>query len=141
MVFNATFNNILVILWQSALLVEETGTPGENHRPTIILYTLPWAGFELTTSVVIGTDFISSCKSNYHTITTTTAPNYWLYHCTNIFCDRFNLEQLKSENNFSLHVSCFDKKQSKIILIDIWYCIYHNFPSQSNVIGVAVSWQ
>jgi hypothetical protein len=35
MVFNATFNNILVILWQSALLVEETGTPGENHRPTI----------------------------------------------------------------------------------------------------------
>jgi len=25
MVFNATFNNILVILWRSALLVEETG--------------------------------------------------------------------------------------------------------------------
>ena len=30
MVFNATFKNISVILWQSALLVEETG---ENHRP------------------------------------------------------------------------------------------------------------
>ena len=27
-----------------------------------------------TTLVVIGTDCISSCKSNYHTITTTTAP-------------------------------------------------------------------
>ena len=30
MVFNATFNNISVISWQSVLLVEETGVPGEN---------------------------------------------------------------------------------------------------------------
>ena len=30
MVFNATFSNISVI---SFLLVEETGVPGENHRP------------------------------------------------------------------------------------------------------------
>ena len=33
MVFNATFNNILGFLWRSVLLVEETGIPGENHRP------------------------------------------------------------------------------------------------------------
>jgi hypothetical protein len=33
-VFNATFNNISVISWRSALLVVETGVPGENHRPT-----------------------------------------------------------------------------------------------------------
>jgi hypothetical protein len=33
MVFNTTFNNISVISWQSVLLVEETGIPGENHRP------------------------------------------------------------------------------------------------------------
>ena len=33
MVFNATFNNISVISWRSILLVEETGGPGENHRP------------------------------------------------------------------------------------------------------------
>ena len=33
MVFNATLNNISVILWWSVLLVEETGVPGENHRP------------------------------------------------------------------------------------------------------------
>jgi hypothetical protein len=32
MVFNSTFNNISVISWWSALLVEETGVPGENHR-------------------------------------------------------------------------------------------------------------
>ena len=30
MVFNATFNNISVIMWRSVLLVKETG---ENHRP------------------------------------------------------------------------------------------------------------
>ena len=36
MVFNATFNNISVISWQSVLLVEETGSTGEprgNHQP------------------------------------------------------------------------------------------------------------
>jgi hypothetical protein len=33
MVFNATFNNITVILWRSVLLVEETGGTGENHQP------------------------------------------------------------------------------------------------------------
>jgi hypothetical protein len=33
MVFNATFNNISVISWRSALLMEETEVPGENHRP------------------------------------------------------------------------------------------------------------
>jgi hypothetical protein len=31
MVFNATFNNISVISWQSVLLVEESGVPIENH--------------------------------------------------------------------------------------------------------------
>jgi hypothetical protein len=30
MVFNATFNNISVISWQSVLLVEEIGVPREN---------------------------------------------------------------------------------------------------------------
>ena len=33
MVFNATANNISVILWLSVLFVEETGVAGENHRP------------------------------------------------------------------------------------------------------------
>jgi hypothetical protein len=31
MVFNATFNNISAISWQSVLLVEETGVHGETH--------------------------------------------------------------------------------------------------------------
>jgi hypothetical protein len=37
----------------------------------IMLYTSPWPWFELTTSVVIRTDCICSCKSNHHTITAT----------------------------------------------------------------------
>jgi len=32
MVFNATFNNISVILWWSVLFAEETRVPGENHQ-------------------------------------------------------------------------------------------------------------
>ena len=77
MVFNAT-NNISVISWRSVLLTK-TGVPGENHRPAVshwhTEYTSPWAGLESTTIVVIGTDCTCSCKSNYHTITTTTAPD------------------------------------------------------------------
>ena len=43
MVFNATFNNISVILWLSILFVEETWVNGELHRPVadklyLILY-------------------------------------------------------------------------------------------------------
>ena len=84
MVFNASFNNISVIAWRSILLVEVTGGPGENHRPVashlqtlshnVVHLALIWSRFELTTSVVIDTDCIVSCKSNYHTITATTAP-------------------------------------------------------------------
>jgi hypothetical protein len=33
MVFNATFNNILIISLRPVLLVEETGMFGENQRP------------------------------------------------------------------------------------------------------------
>jgi hypothetical protein len=46
MVFNATFNNISVISWQSVLLVGETGVPRENHRPVanhIMLYQVHFA--------------------------------------------------------------------------------------------------
>jgi hypothetical protein len=45
----------------------------------IMLYTSSWSRFDLTTSMVIGTDCIGSCKSNYHTITATTASSfiYW----------------------------------------------------------------
>jgi hypothetical protein len=69
---------ISVISWRSVLLVEETGGPGENHWPVAshrqtlshnVVHPPPWSRFELKTSVVIGTDCIGSCKSNYHTMT------------------------------------------------------------------------
>ena len=50
-------NKMSVISWRSVLSVEEIGVPAE-----------------LIASVVIGTDCKGSCKSNYHAITTTTAP-------------------------------------------------------------------
>ena len=80
MVFNVTFNNISVLSWRSFLLVEETGVPGENHRPAaskldlIMLYrvSFAWVGFELAMLVVICTDCIGRPTFNYHTIVTTT---------------------------------------------------------------------
>ena len=78
MVFNATFNNMSVISWRSVLLVRETRGPAACHWQTLshggyIEYTSPWAGMELTTLAPMGTDCIGSFKSNYHTITATTA--------------------------------------------------------------------
>ena len=35
MVFKATFNQIWAISCRSVLLMEETGVPGENHRPAV----------------------------------------------------------------------------------------------------------
>jgi len=62
-------------------LVDEIGVPGENHRPadkhlshSIVSSTPALVGFELATLIVIGTDCIGSHKSDYNTITTTTAP-------------------------------------------------------------------
>ena len=82
-VFNATFNNIAVIPWRSVLLVEETGVLVENHHlPQVIdklyhiEYISPWAGFELTFLVAIGTGCTGSSRSNYSTITIMTAPDF-----------------------------------------------------------------
>ena len=91
MVFYATFHNISVISWRSVLLVEETGGPWENHQPVashwqayhIMLYTSPWSRFELTASVVIGTDCIGSCIPYDHG-----QGGPWLYEwklCTGIY--------------------------------------------------------
>ena len=45
------------------------------HHMMLYPVHIAMSGFEFTTLVVIGTDCIGSCKSNYHTITATTAPS------------------------------------------------------------------
>ena len=87
MVFNATFSNISVILWQSVLLVEETGVPRIIQQPVashwqilshnaVLSTPCHVQGFELTTVMVISTDCTVSCKSIYHMITTTMTPQH-----------------------------------------------------------------
>jgi hypothetical protein len=102
MVFSVPFNNMSVISWQSALLVEETGVPGEIHRLAASHWQTLLDNTVLSThrherdsnsqhNWCTGTDCTGSCKSNYHTITTTslfieyvghklfTSQSYWLY--------------------------------------------------------------
>ena len=58
--------------------------------------------FELTTSVVIGTDCIGSCKSNYHMITTTMAPIRLDYiHVELYYIKRFTTEYISTSCNFN----------------------------------------
>ena len=71
MVFNNTFNNISVISWNQFYWWKKL----EYLEKTIAMLQV----------MVIGTDCTGSCKSNYHTITTTTAP---------IFLQLYNISYL-----------------------------------------------
>jgi hypothetical protein len=81
---------------------------------------LAWARFELTTLVVIGTDSIGSCKSNYDTINTTTVTTKNLIDVTTNNTDRHDITEILLKvalntinktiffEGFSLHVhSCW----------------------------------
>ena len=72
MVFNATFINISDILWQSVLLVTTDLSKVTDKLSHNVVSSTPLQS-RFTTLVVIGTDCTGSCKSNYHTITTTMA--------------------------------------------------------------------
>ena len=77
MVFNATFDQIFQAYrwWRKTEYSEKTTDLSQVYN--IMLYRVhhTWAGFELTTLVVMGTDCRCTCilNSPTHTITTTTA--------------------------------------------------------------------
>ena len=104
MVFNTTFNNISAISWRSVLLVEETWIPGENTDPSrvtdklynIMLYTLPWSRFELTTSVV----YIILKNSCLLTQQKCSWCRKTLIYCPLIYCHKI------FRNQFPRHVTC-----------------------------------
>jgi len=84
-VFNPTFNKNSAVSWRTVLLVGKTRMPKENHRAVArhwltllhkVVSSTPCLS-RIGTHNLIGTDCIhvDSYKSNYHKITTTTAPN------------------------------------------------------------------
>jgi hypothetical protein len=109
-----------------------------DKRYHIMLYCSPWARVQTTTSVVIGTDCIGSCKSNYHPITTTTAPllikrkfkQWWLTNYTNI--NKMNNYQWPRNSNlwtpthtpYGIYYQLYNKQYDKIHTSNDYYCFF-----------------
>ena len=120
MVFSALFNNISVRSWQSVFICggnRSTWRKPPTCRKSLtnlitycIEYTCPWTMIELTTLVLIGTDCIGRCKSNYHTITTTTAP------CSNLILVYIYIDiSFEYKILCNLYTVCYIWEQRRII--------------------------
>ena len=124
----STIFKLYNVLWQSVLLVEETGVPGENLRPAaksltnlscnVVSSTTRLSGIQTHNFVVIGTDCIGSCKSNCHKITTTMAPYRHSDHV-------YDLKNYLLWPNFSsaiwIKLSLFHELSP--LLLEIWWLL------------------
>ena len=111
----------------------------------IMLYRvhLIWVGFELTRLVVIGTDCIGSCKSNYDMIMTTTAPV--------LLCDEWTLLiNLPIVTNKSYFYFLLSKKKfvninsfyKQLWSLHVYHCILnivYNIKSLINIV-IIIKW-
>jgi hypothetical protein len=66
-VFNATFNNISVISWQSVLLVEETRVPRENEESNYHTISREESSYHTISREESSYHTISREESSYHT--------------------------------------------------------------------------
>ena len=91
---------VMLSLW-SGVLLEETELPGENPRSVASdwhtlshnVYRVHLAMNGVWTLVMINTDCTSRCKSNYHTITTTTDPNFvYLHRLLHVYMNGISFE-------------------------------------------------
>jgi hypothetical protein len=127
MVLNATFNNISVyrggqFYWWRTL--RKPPTCRKSLTNYHIMYTSPWSRFELTTSVVIGTYCIDSCKSNHHTIMATAAPRAMRDQTTIVYF-LISIWRVTYVNVIWLKLSKIWYKHLAFFLITIWRIVYH----------------
>ena len=123
--FNTTFNNVSFISWQLVLLVEETGVPGENHRPAASHWQT-WSHSVVsstsrqdTTLVVSGTGCTGICKSNNYAMPTTTAP--W---CIIQYDNSFKVEHSYDSNRRtsweSVALILEGRNRRRVVLRHVW---------------------
>jgi hypothetical protein len=97
--------------------VKKPEVVGKLYHIMLYRIRLAWAGFELTTLVVIGSDCTGSCKFNSHMITTTTVRPIVKFY---ILFQTVRGNMLKRSAMQSFKNRTFNKQ---LLQINIWWLI------------------